>query len=211
VGDVGPIGQFAPWWLHQESDSVVASSRRCKSDNAASTVRHQINAWAADLFPATEINALPVPRTDLMRLELKTARTSDWSRPANVGYGISYAFPILVAGICASQGQPVIIDSPEAHLHPRGQSRIGSFLAQMAAAGSQILVETHSDHVLNGIRLAVREAIIDPSQVTVYFFSTRPEAQVIRLSVDRNGTVSDWPEGFFDQSEKDLANLAGWI
>ena len=209
-GDIGPIGQFAAWWLYQEGDSEVASGRRCKSDSASPTLRHQVNAWAGQLFPDAEINALPIPKTSLMRLELRSGLTSDWSRPANIGYGISYAFPILVAGLCASKGQPVIVDSPEAHLHPRGQSRIGSFLAQIASADAQILVETHSDHVLNGIRIALREGVIDPAKVTIYFFTNRREAQVVRLSVDRNGTVSDWPEGFFDQSERDLANLAGW-
>lgn len=209
-GDVGPIGQYAPWWLHQEGDSEVASNRRCPSESASSTLRHQVNAWAAELFPHAEINALPIPRTNLMRLELKTGPTSDWSRPANIGYGISYAFPILIAGLCASEEQPVVIDSPEAHLHPRGQSRIGSFLTRMAAAGSQIVIETHSDHVLNGIRVSVREGLIDPAQVTIYFFTNLPEPQIIRLSIDKNGTISDWPDGFFDQSEKDLANLAGW-
>jgi Protein of unknown function (DUF3696)/AAA ATPase domain/AAA domain, putative AbiEii toxin, Type IV TA system len=209
-GDVGPIGEFAAWWLYQEGDSNVPLGRRCKSDAASSTLRHQVNAWAAYLFPNCEINALPIPKTTLMRLELRSGLTSDWSRPANIGYGISYAFPILIAGLCANEGRPVIVDSPEAHLHPRGQSRIGSFLAQMASADAQILVETHSDHVLNGIRIAVRERVIDPTQVTIYFFTNQPDAQVVRLSVDQNGTVSDWPEGFFDQSESDLASLAGW-
>jgi ABC-type ATPase involved in cell division len=210
TGDVGPIGQFAAWWLHQEGDSKVALDRCCKSAPSTSTLRHQVNAWASNLFPNAEINAVPLLRTSLMRLELRSGPTSDWSRPANVGYGISYAFPILVAGLCVCSGQPVIVDSPEAHLHPRAQSGIGGFLAQMAAAGTQILVESHSDHVLNGIRIAVREGVIDPAKVAIYFFASRPDAQVTRLALDRNGTVSNWPEGFFDQSEKDLANLAGW-
>lgn len=209
-GDIGPIGQFAAWWLYQEGDSEVVPDRRYNSESTSPTLRNQVNAWAAHLFPGAEINALPISKTSLMRLELRSGLTSDWSRPANIGYGISYAFPVLVAGLCASRNQPVIVDSPEAHLHPRGQSHIGSFLAQVASADAQILVETHSDHVLNGIRIALREGVIDPAQVTIYFFTNRREAQVTRLSVDKHGTVSDWPEGFFDQSERDLASLAGW-
>jgi len=210
VGDVGSIGQFAAWWLHQEGDSEVAPGRRCKTAADSSSLRHQVNAWATYLFSHAEINAVPLPRTMLMLLELRSDITSDWSRPANIGYGISYAFPILVAGLCANRGQPVIVDSPEAHLHPRAQSRMGSFLAQMANAGSHILVETHSDHVLNGMRIALRDGVIDPERVTIYFFTGQREAQVVHLSADKNGNVSNWPEGFFDQSESDLANLAGW-
>lgn len=207
LGDVGPLGEFAAWWLYDKGDSEVVPARRFKSDTDSQTLRQQVNAWAAYLFPNTEINALPVPRTSLMRLEIKAAVTSDWSRPANVGYGISYAFPILVAGLCAARNQSVIVDSPEAHLHPRGQSRIGSFLAQMASTDAQILVETHSDHVLNGVRIALREGLIDPALVTIYFFTDRSDERVIKLTVDNSGGIKDWPEGFFDQIENDLSRL----
>ncbi len=209
-GDVGVIGQFAAWWLYSEGDTPVAQSRCIGEPHDSTTLRHQINAWCEELFPGVELNALPVPKTSLMRLELRSGPTVDWSSPANIGYGVSYAFPVLVAGLCAIDDYPLILDSPEAHLHPKGQSRIGGFLAQMAAAGSQILVETHSDHLLNGVRLALKDGVIDPSDVAIYFFSPLSGSRVTRLSVDKNGTVSDWPPGFFDQSEMDLANLAGW-
>ena len=207
IGDVGPIGEFAAWWLYEKADSEVVPARRFKSDADSQTLRQQVNAWAAYLFPNTEINALPIPRTSLMRLEIKSAVTSDWSRPANVGYGISYAFPILVAGLCAARNQSVIVDSPEAHLHPRGQSRIGAFLAQMASTDAQILVETHSDHVLNGVRIALREGVIDPALVTIYFFTDRSKERIVQLAVDNSGGIKDWPEGFFDQIENDLSRL----
>lgn len=210
-GDIGVIGQFASWWLHSEGDTAVATERRNRLHSPeAKTVRQQVNAWCGQLFPGAEVNAVPVTRTNLMRLELRSGPTADWSSPANIGYGISYAFPILVAGLCSNGDHPLVLDSPEAHLHPHGQSQIGGFLAQMAAAGSQILVETHSDHLLNGVRLALRDGVIQPSDVAIYFFAPNAASHVTRLSVDKHGTVSDWPEGFFDQSEKDLATLAGW-
>jgi predicted ATPase len=153
---------------------------------------------------------VPLQQTNLLRLELRCGVTSDWVRPANIGYGVSYAFPIIVAGLCADENGTVILDSPEAHLHPRSQSRIGRFLAQIGGAGVQMLVETHSDHVLNGVRIAVRDGLIRPDDTAIYFFSSRADARVTRLSVDRYGTIHDLPDGFFDQAERDLSNLAGW-
>jgi hypothetical protein len=210
-GDIGCVGQYASWWVHQEGDSAIAAERRLTSAAESRTLRAQLNAWTGEIFPGAEINVLPIPRTNLMRLELRTSATSEYRRPANVGYGVSYAFPMLVAGLLGASDRPIIIDSPEAHLHPRGQSRIGAFLAQMAASGSQFLIETHSDHVLNGVRLATKNGTIKPEQVAIYFFSVLDnEPHVIRLSIDKTGMIEDWPIGFFDQAEKDLANLAGW-
>jgi predicted ATPase len=211
--NVGSFGEYAAWWLHQFDDLDIEAARCLQGSNAPRTLRGQVNAWAGEFFPGAEVNAQPIPETGLMRLQLRTSRTDNWRRPSNIGYGLTYAFPVLVAGLCAAPAQLVIVDSPEAHLHPRGQSRMGCFLAQ-AAAGGQILLETHSDHVLNGIRLAVRGGLIAPADVSIYFFdcytADQSQSQVVRLLVDKNGNLDHWPAGFFDQSEKDLANLAGW-
>ncbi len=213
--DVGVQGEYAPWWFYRFLDEEVDPARH-HADEPGHTLRRQFNAWAADLFPGAEANVQRVIRTNLVRLELRIGNTDDWRRPANIGYGLTYAFPILVGCLLAKRDQIIIVDSPEAHLHPLGQSRMGQFLAKMAAAGVQIAIETHSDHVLNGIRLALHSGIIAPEKVAIHFFKNRSTAeseeteQVFSPVVDKTGNLSDWPNGFFDQSEKDLARLAGW-
>lgn len=211
--NVGSVGEYAAWWLHQVDDLEIEAARCLQGSSSPTTLRGQVNAWAGEIFPGAEVNAQPIPGTGLMRLELRTSRTDEWRRPSNIGYGLTYAFPMLVAGLCAGPHQVLIVDSPEAHLHPRGQSRIGCFLAQAAACG-QILIETHSDHVLNGIRLAVRDGLIAPADVAIYFFECNvpdeTRSKVLRLLVDKDGNLDHWPTGFFDQSERDLARLAGW-
>lgn len=213
--DVGSVGEFAPWWFHHYDDVEVAPRRRLERYDSPPTLRGQLNAWLQDLFPGAEANTQAVTRSRLIRLELRTAKTDDWRRPSNTGYGLSYAFPILVAGLCAKPDQLLIVDSPEAHLHPRGQSQMGRFLAQVAASGLQVLIETHSDHVLNSLRLAVRDGVLSASDSKVHFFDPRlrtdeTAAPVSSISIDPKGNLSTWPKGFFDQSESDLANLAGW-
>lgn len=213
--DVGIEGEFAPWWFYRQLDEEINKTRRHTSEKAL-TLRRQFNAWAGELFPGAQGNVLPVEKTNLMRLELRISEVDDWLRPANIGYGLSYAFPVLVAGLLAKKEQTLIIDSPEAHLHPLGQSKMGYFLAKMAGAGVQIIVETHSDHVLNGVRLAVMEKAVKPRDVSLHFFIPRHyakkqgTAQVISPQVNQEGSLSEWPEGFFDQTDKDLERLAGW-
>lgn len=211
--DVGVQGEFAPWWFQRFLDEDVDESR-CHPADKALTLRRQFNAWASELFPGAQGNAQAIEKTNLLRLELRIGDIGDWRRPSNIGYGLTYAFPIIVAGLLANPGQILIIDSPEAHLHPLGQSQMGQFLAQVAAAGVQVIIETHSDHVLNGIRLAARNDIA-PEKVAVHFFNhpgavAAGAARVISPLIDADGNLSEWPEGFFDQSEKDMAQLAGW-
>ncbi|MEN6350364.1 MAG: DUF3696 domain-containing protein [Syntrophomonas sp.] len=212
--DVGVQGEFAPWWFQRLSDEDIDEAR-CHASEEAKTLRRQFNAWAGDLFPGAQGNVVTIDKTNLLRLELKIGDTSDWRRPANIGYGLTYAFPVIVAGLLAKPDQILIIDSPEAHLHPMGQSQLGRFLAQIAAAGVQIIIETHSDHILNGIRLAVRDKQISSSKVAVHFFNhadrvEENSSRVISPQIDKSGNLSEWPSGFCDQSEKDLAQLAGW-
>ena len=217
--NVGIQGEFAPWWFQQSLDEDV-DELRCHPSDKATTLRRQFNAWASELFPGAQANAQTIEKTSLVRLELRIGDISDWRRPSNIGYGLTYAFPVIVAGLLAKPQQILIIDSPEAHLHPLGQSQIGYFLSQMAAAGVQVIIETHSDHVLNGIRLAVQNKKIAHDKVAVHFF-TRPgvtttqvtstdSSHVVSPLIDSQGNLSEWPDGFFDQSEKDLARLAGW-
>jgi predicted ATPase len=213
--DVGIQGEYAPWWFHEFIDEPI-DKLRCHQSDKAVTLRRQFNAWAGELFPGAQGNALRIDRTNLVRLELRIGDIGDWRRPSNIGYGLTYAFPVLVAGLLAKEKQILIIDSPEAHLHPLGQSKIGQFLAIVAASGVQVIVETHSDHVLNGIRLAASEGKISPEKIAVHFFNhinsdSSNQSRVISPLIDSEGNLSEWPNGFFDQSEKDLARLAGWI
>jgi len=216
--DVGTRGEFAPWWFARFSDEDVTDERRFPTERGT-TLRRQVGAWGSELFPGFEATAQFLGRTGLVQVQFRTRITEEWRRPSNVGYGLSYAFPIIVAGLLARRDQLIIVDSPEAHLHPRAQSRMGAFLATIAAAGVRMVIETHSDHVLNGVRLAVTRGTIKPEQVGVYFFTGRKtkdstsssqEPGVLAAHLDAKGGISVWPDGFFDQAEKDMASLAGW-
>ncbi len=208
--DVGVQGEFAPWWFQRFLDEDIEDSR-CHPTDQAKTLRRQFNAWAGQLFPGAQGNAQLIEKTNLVRLELRIGDIGDWRRPSNIGYGLTYAFPVIISGLLAKPKQILIIDSPEAHLHPLGQSQMGQFLAKVAAAGVQVIIETHSDHVINGIRLSVKNKDILPEKVAIHFFN-HPDTipQAVSPLIDSQGNLSEWPEGFCDQSEKDYAHLAGW-
>jgi predicted ATPase len=209
--DVGACGEYAPWLFERHMDDEVVVEKHHPQE-ASPTLRKQLNAWASTLFPGAEANAQRIQNTRLVKLELRSNSTDSWRQPANIGFGISYAFPILVACLLAKKGQIIVIDSPEAHLHPLGQSMMGRFLAKIASAGVQVFIETHSDHLLNGVRLAIKKGSLPAENASVHFFSqvaksSGSENRIISPLFDKEGNMSEWPEGFFDQAEKDLFDI----
>ena len=128
-------------------------------------------------------------------------------RATNVGFGLSYVLPVL-AGLLVPRGNLCLIENPEAHLHPRGQARIAELAVRAAVAGVQVIVETHSDHFLDGVRVAVREGLIRPEDTAVHYFEREGgRSLVVTPEIDADGRLSHWPNGFFDQHDDNLARL----
>ena len=164
------------------------------------------------LFPGCGVDLQQVPQTNAVTLGLRTADDTGFHRPVHTGFGLTQILPIVVAALSEAQGDIMLIENPEVHLHPAGQALMGEFLADVARAGVQVIVETHSDHVLNGIRRAVKTGRVKPEQVLVHFFRPRSDdgAQVYSPTLDAAGNIDIWPEGFFDQFDKDMNYFAGW-
>ena len=208
--DVGQDGRYAPFWYDRFVDEDISEAKHFPG--APATFRKQLDAWLGSLFPGAEANVQNAVALSQMNLQFRLSALGSWRRPSNIGYGLTYAFPILVALLAALPGQIIVIDSPEAHLHPSAQSQMGRILATFAKGGVQIVVETHSDHLLNGVRLAMREGVLQPDDLRIHFFKG-PDGRdhgVTMLGTGTGGEIYEWPEGFFDQGEKDLSRLAGW-
>ncbi len=171
----------------------------------------QVEAWLGEVSPGTRLKLDPKPDIDLMNIQYQYS-DSNLYRSTNVGFGITYSLPIIVAILSSKPGALIIIENPEAHLHPRGQAKMGELLALAASCGIQVVVETHSDHILNGIRVAVHNKKIEPDLVQIYYFkrvkkSLQYIVETIPLKIDRYGRIDKWPDGFFDEWDKSLEML----
>lgn len=117
---------------------------------------------------------------------------------------------MILALLTAKAGDIVLLENPEAHLHPRAQARLARFCAKAASAGIQVILETHSDHVLNGVRVAVHGGQIPPEDVSILFFGgpSAPPGEIFsHIRVKRSGQLDQWPEGFFDETNHLLDRL----
>ena len=139
----------------------------------------------------------------------------------NVGYGVSHSLPVVVALLAAKPGSLVVLENPEAHLHPRGQAELAKLIARVAQSGVQVIVETHSDHILNGVLVATKlyESAtakqkfegLDRKKVKIYSVDKDSKAPTVALAteikIEEGGRIDHQPSGFFDQAEKDLGYL----
>ncbi len=207
---VGPAGEYAISLLHSGRDEKVIKG--LEMEGVPATRLRQVEARMQTFFPGCGLAVEQVPRMNAVTLGLRTSEDTDFHRPINVGFGLTQVLPIVVAALSAKLNDILLIENPEVHLHPAGQALMGQFLAEVASAGVQVIIETHSDHILNGIRRAVRSKHLKPEQATLHFFRPRKEGetQVITPQLDVTGNIDVWPEGFFDQFDKDMNHFAGW-
>jgi predicted ATPase len=171
----------------------------------------QVNYWLDFIMKGVKIRVETSPNTLTAQILIENQFTiSDPTLSTNLGFGISYILPIIATGLTAKKGCFFVVENPEAHLHPSAQSKIGRFLAMVASSGVNVIIETHSDHLINGIQISVAEKKIDNDTVTINYFShedhnIQPDVQPIYLTT--KGELSDWPSGFFDQTQVDFAEL----
>jgi predicted ATPase len=127
--------------------------------------------------------------------------TSDDMSPMNVGFGIPYVLPTIVELLVAQPGDLVILENPESHLHPRGQAAIAQLVARVAAHGTQVICESHSDHIINGVRLAVKRGTLDAHELLVSYFDKDEylDTHIHHIEVDSKGALSSYPDGLLDE------------
>lgn len=199
------------FFIKKSIDKVDA--KRCfnlDEQKKVNTVNKQVEYWMNYIIPGINIRADDIMDLRLSKIQFQqTTLDTDFLSPYNFGFGISYVLPIIVTGLVAKQGSMFLVENPEAHLHPMGQSHIGYFLAMMAFSGIQIIVETHSEHVLNGIRIAALQEKQSPDNISFNFFSicnddNKSVHKVERVKLSERMDIQNWPEGFMDQEEQDL-------
>ena len=213
---VGPTGEHAVSVLYSRGDEHVLDGLVVHDSTPSTRLLRQVEERMRQFFPGCRLAIEKVPRANAVTLGLRTSSDTDFHRPIHTGFGLTQVLPIVVAALSAKRGGLLLIENPEVHLHPAGQAAMGEFLAEVAAAGVQVIVETHSDHVLNGIRRAVKNRTLPKDDVALHFFRPRQGdeqdgvPQVESPVLDAAGDIDSWPEGFFDQFDKDMNDFAGW-
>jgi len=230
AGFLGTRGEYTPDFLSLNGEKISVSDTRRIDMHVTSIPSDMLNkvaptpklldqvaGWMQHVSPGVRLKVERIERTDEVLLRfyytgLKRESNSNEYRPTNVGFGLTYTLPIITACLAAQPGALLLLENPEAHLHPQGQVALGELMARCAADGVQVIVESHSDHVLNGIRLAVKGMAggLKGEQVALHLFTrdeTTGEVWVQTPTLLDSGRLSNWPDGFFNQWGKSVDAL----
>jgi predicted ATPase len=134
-------------------------------------------------------------------LRVKNETTKVQSSIADVGFGINQLFPVIVQCFYAPKGSLILVEQPEAHLHPRYQADVADFLIDVVDYGNSVVVETHSEHLLLRLQRRIAEKKLSPKYVNIHYFDLDSKGtKPLAMQIDENGYfVGKIPEGFFEE------------
>ena len=219
----GKAEYFVHFLEKYKNEDVINDICILNEDTKYSDLFTQVIAWEKCISKGINIEIVDIGKLGyLLKYSFDTKasatkRTKNFEA-TNVGFGLSFVMPILVAILSAKKGALIIIENPEAHLHPNGIAKLTELICLAAQAGIQIILETHSDHIINGILVQSKKKEmgqkgIDKNNVSIYHFDRDDNehcAKSIKIEIEEGGRLLNQPKGFFDQIEIDLEKLMGF-
>lgn len=210
---VGKYGEYTTHFLNHYADKPI-NSELLFPGTKINQLLTQVSAWLSEISPGTKVNTERIRGVNSVKLRYvftDNGVSTGEIAPLNVGFGITYILPVLVTLLSAEPGDLLIIENPESHIHPKGQSVIGKLMTKVAELGVQIFVETHSDHIINGIRVAIKNNIKAEVVHLSFFVRGKKENKIFSilefLKLDQDGRIDSWPSDFLDEWDNNLLEL----
>ncbi len=215
LGDIISIGKNCEYVFHylniHDEDPLDMEKDFIYDAESKLTFGGQVDYWLNQIM-GYRIKAREIEKAELIQVLYSNERMVFEMRPQNIGTGVTYIAEIVVAALSCNIGDLLIIENPEIHLHPSGQAQLVKFLAFLAQYGVQVIVETHSDHIYNGIRKSIRLDEIENENVSIYFFAQNEDgcSVPVNIPINSEGKALVYEDGLFDQINKDLDVILGW-
>lgn len=213
---LGDHGEYTAHFLSVYGTKEIEFDNLKHPKATSDQLLEQVNSWMGEISPGVKFSLTDIPNSNKLLLHVQFAQpslgyTNSFS-PVNVGFGISYVLPIVTSILAASDNHLIIIENPESHIHPRGQAELGRLIALAAANDVQIIVETHSDHIVNGIRVAAKMQEIASDRISMFSFERQVNereqfSRVTGIEMNSNGELSEYPKNFLDEWSNQLMKL----
>ena len=204
VATLGTSGEYAISVLSQRRDEVILCPV-IGGEIREMPLIDGVNHWAQAFGIAHGVEVKQHGRLGL-ELEILDVQGGGIRHLSSLGVGVSQLLPVIVLCLLAEPGDLVLVEQPELHLHPAPQQVLADFLIGTMESGRQLVIETHSEYLIDRLRLRVAEDSTDilRERVDVYYASRSDGAtSFLPLAMDRFGSFDLWPQGFFDQVSQD--------
>ena len=199
-------GEFTVYFLEKFGSEDIPLPSLAYPEVEDLSLKTQVEAWMTEISEDVKIKIETVGDRLILQFGYsRQGRAPLYYSATNSGYGLSYVLSIVTAILSAKSGSLIIIENPEAHIHPHGQSSLMRMIGLAAKNGIQVLVETHSDHIINGALVSAKTLLGRENLSIIYF--TKDEllnAVPHRLQIEPHGRIINAPNGFCDQMELDM-------
>lgn len=199
-GRIGPSGENA---------ANIFALDELRSGARKLNIAKNVTSWLRKAGIASNLQMEPISDRHY-EIHVKHPITGESQNLADVGYGNSQIFPVLVGGYNMEEGSIFIVEEPEIHLHPRAQAELGDFFLDLYRKGVQSIVETHSEYLILRLQQYVASGNIPYDQIRFYYVFPSENRKVVKqLRLDKIGKFRDeWPEGFFPERLEEARKLA---
>lgn len=208
---IGARGEYAYSYLAAFGQDILPEKNFViRPEEIGMSLNNQVNYWL-EYVMGFHIRTNIIFDVDQVVVTYSNAGTNRYYRGQNVGTGITYISMLIIAGLSCKKGDVLIVENPEIHLHPRAQSRFMEFLAHLSNQGLQIILETHSDHIYNGMRKCIKNGRLSKEKIAAYFLELDETMQtkISKIHFNDQGAEENHPYGMFDQFDDDLDELLG--
>ncbi|WP_252178012.1 DUF3696 domain-containing protein [Endozoicomonas sp. 4G] len=215
LNSLGNRGEYTVHYIADHADQPLENKALIHPTAVSNDLLANIDAWMSEIAPGLKVKTEALPQYNSASLSfafVQGNQTTNKFKPQNVGFGLSYVLPVISSILRARVGDLLIIENPESHLHPAGQAVMGRLCTLAAQSGIQLIVESHSDHFLNGVRVAIKENLASKETVSLFFLERENKgsehaSHIRKPKIDDQGRIDEWPNGFFDEWDKQLERL----
>lgn len=209
--EMDPAGELLSYILRELGGSSVLFTLPGATSATNGSLLSALNAWlhyfrTGEEVPSQAINdEITISRYQdiIVEFKLRSPVGSKTHSLADSGFGYSQLLPILVRGLLSKKASTLVIEQPEVHLNPSLQVRLASFLVSLLRTGKQVLIETHSEHIVNAVRVLAAEDVERKlfNDVSILFLNSAQDGpEVVPLHMEEDGTFPDWPKEFFGEA-----------
>jgi hypothetical protein len=205
---VGNRGELAIPALLAAGDRGIAIGRG--RGRKALTLDERVAEWLSELGLISDFRLKPIaPNRKEYEVLVRRSPQAPEVLITGVGFGVSQILPVLTLCYYAPAGSTLILEQPEIHLHPFVQAGLADvFIDVIKTRDIQIILESHSEHLLRRLQRRIAEDRIKPADAALYFVATQQGASVIDpLQLDLYGNISNWPHQFFGDELGELAAM----